>query len=65
MEQLPQVLECYLMLGDSDALMRVVAADIEDYRRFQSAHMTKANGIQNVKTDVPSQTVKQTSALPL
>lgn len=65
MEQLPQVLECYLMLGDSDALMRVVAADIEDYRRFQSAHMTKANGIQNVKTDVPSQTVKQTTALPL
>jgi Lrp/AsnC family transcriptional regulator, leucine-responsive regulatory protein len=65
MEQLPQVLECYLMLGDSDALMRVVAADIEDYRCFQSAHMTKANGIQNVKTDVPSQTVKQTTALPL
>lgn len=65
MEQLPQVLECWLMLGDSDALMRVVAADIEDYRRLQSANMTKANGIQNVKTDVPSQTVKRTTALPL
>ncbi len=65
MKQLPQVVECYIMLGESDALLRVVVADLDDYRRFQSAHLTRKNGIQNVKTDVPSQTVKQTYALPL
>jgi DNA-binding Lrp family transcriptional regulator len=65
MAGLPQVVECYLMLGDCDALLRVVAKDIEDYRRFQSKNLTRANGIQNVKTDVPSDTVKQTLALPL
>jgi Lrp/AsnC family leucine-responsive transcriptional regulator len=65
MAGLQQVVECYLMLGDCDALLRVVAADIAAYRRFQSANLTRANGIQNVKTDVPSQTVKQTLALPL
>ncbi|MBA8876666.1 DNA-binding Lrp family transcriptional regulator [Phyllobacterium myrsinacearum] len=65
MKQLPQVVECYIMLGESDALLRVVVADLDEYRRFQSTHLTRKNGIQNVKTDVPSQTVKQTYALPL
>ena len=53
------------MLGESDALLRVVVPDLEDYRRFQSTHLTRRNGIQTVKTDVPSETVKQSFALPL
>ena len=65
MRKLEQVVECYIMLGESDALLRVVVADLEDYRRFQAAHLTRLNGIQNVKTDVPSETVKQSYALPL
>jgi Lrp/AsnC family leucine-responsive transcriptional regulator len=65
MKQLPQVMECYIMLGESDAMLRVVVADLDDYRRFQTTHLTRANGIQNVKTDLPSQIVKQTYALPL
>jgi Lrp/AsnC family transcriptional regulator, leucine-responsive regulatory protein len=63
--KLPEVVECYLMLGDCDALVRVVAADINDYRRFQSEHLSGFKGVQNVKTDVPSQTVKQSWELPL
>src|SRR5687768_2042106 len=63
--KLPEVVECYLMLGDCDAMVRVVAADINDYRRFQSEHLSRIKGVQNVKTDVPSQIIKQTSELPL
>jgi DNA-binding Lrp family transcriptional regulator len=65
MRELPQVLECYIMLGDSDAMLRVAVKDLDDYRRFQTTHLTRANGIRNVKTDLPSQVVKQTYALPL
>lgn len=65
MRQLPEVVECYIMLGESDALLRVVVADLDDYRCFQSKHLTRKNGIQNVKTDVPSETVKQTFSLPI
>lgn len=65
MRQLPEVVECYIMLGESDALLRVVVADLEAYRRFQSTHLTRRNGIRNVKTDVPSEIVKQAFALPL
>jgi Lrp/AsnC family transcriptional regulator, leucine-responsive regulatory protein len=65
MQRLPQVMECYIMLGDCDALLRVALADLDAYRHFQSTHLTRANGIQNVKTDMPSQVVKRTYALPL
>jgi DNA-binding Lrp family transcriptional regulator len=65
LKRLPEVVECYIMLGESDALLRVVVSDLEDYRRFQSTHLTRRNGIQTVKTDVPSETIKQTFALPL
>jgi len=65
MKKLPQVVECYIMLGEIDALLRVVVADLDQYRHFQATHLTRKNGIQNVKTDLPSQTVKQTYALPV
>jgi DNA-binding Lrp family transcriptional regulator len=65
MKRLPQIVECYIMLGESDALLRVVVQDLDDYRRFQTQHLTRANGIQNVKTDLPSQIVKQSYALPV
>lgn len=65
MQRLPQIVECYIMLGESDALLRVVVEDLDDYRRFQTRHLTRANGIQNVKTDLPSQIVKQSYALPV
>lgn len=65
MRRLPEVVECYIMLGESDALLRVVVSDLDDYRRFQSTHLTRKNGIQNVKTDVPSEVVKQTFSLPV
>ncbi|MBD9528920.1 Lrp/AsnC family transcriptional regulator [Paracoccus sp. PAR01] len=61
----PEVVECYLMLGDCDIMVRVVAADIEDYRRFQSEHLSRIKGVQNVKTDVPSQMVKRSFAMPV
>jgi DNA-binding Lrp family transcriptional regulator len=36
MRRLPEVVECYIMFGESDALLRVVVADLDDYRRFHS-----------------------------
>lgn len=64
-QELPQVVECYIMLGDCDAMLRVVASDLEDYRRFQVEHLNRKNGVERVKTEVPSQIIKQTYALPL
>lgn len=65
MKELPQVMECYIILGESDAMLKVVVPDLESYRKFQSTHLTKKNGITSVKTDLPSQIIKQSFQLPL
>ncbi|WP_163123269.1 Lrp/AsnC family transcriptional regulator [Acinetobacter portensis] len=65
MKELPQVMECYIILGECDAMLKVVVPDLEHYRKFQSIHLTKKNGITSVKTDLPSQIIKQSTQLPL
>ena len=62
---LHQVVECHLMAGDCDFLLKVVAADLDDYRRFQTEHLGRIEGVNSVKTDIPLQKVKQTWELPL
>ena len=64
-EALPQVVECHLMAGDCDFLLRVVARDLDDYRKFQINHLTRIKGVQSVKTEIPMQNIKLTSELPL
>lgn len=63
--QLPQVVECHLMAGDCDFLLRIVAADLDDYRQFQIKHLTRIKGVQSVKTEIPMQKIKQTSEIPV
>ncbi|PYE48663.1 AsnC family transcriptional regulator [Deinococcus yavapaiensis KR-236] len=63
--ELPQVVECHLMAGDCDFLLRIVAADLDGYRRFQMEHLARIEGVQQVKTEVPMQRIKQTTELPL
>ena len=63
--QLPQVVECHLMAGDCDFLLRVVAKDLNDYRSFQIAHLTRSNGVQSIKTEIPMERIKQSTELPL
>ncbi len=63
--RVPQVVECHLMAGDSDFLLRVVAKDLDDYRHFQIAHLTRSNGVQSIKTEIPMQRIKHSTELPL
>ena len=63
--EVPEVLECHLMAGDCDFLLRVVSSDLQGYRRFQTRHLTRAQGVQSFKTDIPMQKVKLTSELPV
>ncbi len=63
--RMPEVLECHLMAGDCDFLLRIVVADLDAYRRFQVEHLNRIKGIQNVKTEIPMQKIKQSWQLPL
>ncbi len=60
----PEVMECYLMTGDSDYLLRVVVPDLEAYERFVM-DFTKIAGIAQIRSSFALRAVKQGAALPL
>ena len=62
---LPEVLECYLMTGDSDYLIRVVAADVNALKDFILNHLTGVDGISNIRSSLALKQVKYETALPL
>ena len=64
-EKLPEVIECQLMAGDCDFVLRILTADLEAYREFQMTHLGQVKGVQSIKTEIPMQTVKLISAIPL
>ena len=59
-----EVMECYLMTGDSDYLLRIVVPDLEAYERFVM-DFTKIAGIAQIRSSFALRTVKQGAALPL
>ncbi|MNY67726.1 Leucine-responsive regulatory protein [compost metagenome] len=63
--KLPQIVECHLMAGDCDFILRVVSSDLNSYRKFQGEHLAKIKGVQSVKTEIPMQKIKLTSELPI
>lgn len=62
---LPHVVECHMMAGDCDFLLRVVARDLDAYRRFQAEKLARIEGVRSLKTDIPLQRIKLTGSLPL
>ena len=64
-ENAPEVLECHLMAGSYDYLLRVIARDLDDYQRFQMETLTKIKGVRNVETEIPLKRIKQTTHLPI
>lgn len=42
---IPEIVECQLMAGDCDFFLRIVASDLEVYRKFQINHLNKIAGI--------------------
>lgn len=61
----PEVMECYLMTGDFDYLLRVVVGSLHDYERFLLDHLTKIPGVASIKSSFALKQVKYTTALPV
>jgi DNA-binding Lrp family transcriptional regulator len=61
----PEVMECYLMTGDADYMLRVVVADLAAYHRFLVDHLTRVPGVASIKSSFALKQVKYRTALPL
>ena len=61
----PEIIECYLLAGVSDYLLRVAYRDARDYERIHSDIITQLPGASRVQSTLALRTVKRTTALPL
>jgi DNA-binding Lrp family transcriptional regulator len=64
-DERPEVMECYLMTGDADYLLRVVMPDIHALERFIVDHLTKIPGVSNIRSSFALKQVRYKTALPL
>ena len=64
-KRVPEVMECYLMTGQQDYLLRVVVSDPSDFERLHSQHLTRLPGVARVQSSFALRTVRKGAELPL
>ena len=63
--QWSEVMECYLMTGDFDYLMRVTVPDLKAYQRFLDTRLTLVDGIDTIRSSFSLKQVRYKTELPL
>ncbi|MGB5627116.1 MAG: Lrp/AsnC family transcriptional regulator [Woeseiaceae bacterium] len=61
----PEVMECYMLLGNVDFLLRIVAADIKGYEQFFFEKLSQLPEIQEVTSSIVLSDIKHSTALPV
>jgi Lrp/AsnC family leucine-responsive transcriptional regulator len=64
-QRVPEILECHLMSGQFDYLLRVIAKDAEDYERIHRGRLSRLPGIQRIQSSLALRTVKAWSGYPV
>lgn len=60
-----EVMECYLMTGSFDYMLRVVAPDLENYEHFLAEKLTTTPGVANIQSSITLKQVVYKTELPL
>ncbi|MGC3938892.1 Lrp/AsnC family transcriptional regulator [Roseobacter sp. EG26] len=63
--RIPDVLECHLMAGTADYLLKVVAENTEDFARIHRQHLARLPGVAQMQSSFALRTVFKTTALPV
>lgn len=63
--RIPNVLECHLMAGSADYLLKVVAADTEDFARIHRQSLARLPGVAQMQSSFALRVVLNTTALPV
>ena len=61
----PEVLECHLMAGNSDYILKVVAEDTEEFARIHRQKLARLPGVLGMQSSFARRTVFKTTALPV
>lgn len=60
----PEIVECYLMSGEADFMLRIVIEDLQKYQEFLLDCLTKIPGVAGIRSSFALDQVKYTTALP-
>ena len=60
-----EIMECSLMSGDSDYLLRILCVDVEDYERIHTEVLTILPGVERLKSSFALRTVCRRTAIPM
>jgi Lrp/AsnC family leucine-responsive transcriptional regulator len=63
--RVPDVLECHLMAGTADYILKIVAEDTEDFARIHRQYLTRLPGVAQMQSSFALRTVFKTTALPV
>ena len=63
--RIPDVLECHLMAGSADYLLKVVAENTDDFARIHRQHLARLPGVAQMQSSFALRTVFKTTALPV
>jgi len=63
--RIPNVLECHLMAGTADYILKVVAIDSDDFAQIHRQHLARLPGVAQMQSSFALRTVFKTTALPL
>ena len=63
--RVPDVLECHLMAGSADYLLKIVAADTEDFARIHRRYLSRLPGVVQMQSSFALRTVFQTTAVDI
>ena len=61
----PEVVDCYLMTGQRDYLMRIVVPDLKSYERFLKDKLTRLKGVASIESSFALGQIKRSNVLPL
>ena len=62
---IPEVLECHLMAGKADYLLKVVVRNTEDYEKIHRKYLSKLPNVRNLTSNFSLRKVYKTTALPI
>ena len=57
-EKFPEVVDCWLMTGNRDYLLRIVTVDLQEFERFLVGRLTKVRGVASIESSIPLRRVK-------
>lgn len=64
-QDIPEIMECYLMTGEFDYLLRLVVSDMADFERLHNEALTRLPGVSRVNSSVAIRTVRKSTELPI